>query len=214
MSKKQEVEKPVERRVEYMALDAIKGAETNPKEHARSALRKSFERFGFVEPMVLDERTGRLVAGHGRWEVMIEMRRKGAAPPDGVMVDAEGVWRVPVLRGWASTHDNEARAYLVASNKLTEAGGWDEDALGSLLSEVGSFDGLGFSEEELRQLTEEAWLPSELPSGDIDGTSEEVVELRGVVRLIGRDEDVTAKRRRVDALAAELATIVEWSRKK
>jgi ParB-like chromosome segregation protein Spo0J len=57
-------------------------------------------RYGVVEPPVLDERTGRLVAGHGRLEAFAEARAVGLDAPEGVRVNAKGEWLVPVIRGW------------------------------------------------------------------------------------------------------------------
>jgi hypothetical protein len=112
-----------------MALSALTPAQRNPKKHALPALRDSIGRFGYVEPIVLDERTGRLVAGHGRAKALSLMKAKGGKPPAGV-AEKDGEWLVPVLRGWASRSDQEAEAYLLASNQLTVAGGWARGAAG------------------------------------------------------------------------------------
>ena len=63
------------------------------------------------------------------------MRKKGEAAPAGVE-ERDGEWFVPVLRGWASKDDVDARAYLVGSNRLVELGGWDEEGLGRLLKSI------------------------------------------------------------------------------
>jgi hypothetical protein len=80
--------------------------------------------------MVIDERTGRLIIGHGRREALQAMRERGDAPPDGVTAD----WCVPVVRGWSSKSDAEADAAAAADNRLTEVGGWDEAELAAMLS--------------------------------------------------------------------------------
>jgi hypothetical protein len=56
-------------------------------------------RYGVVEPPVLDERTGRLVAGHGRLEAFAEARAVGLDVPEGVRINAQGEWLVPVISG-------------------------------------------------------------------------------------------------------------------
>ena len=164
-----------ERRIEYQPLDSVKPALRNPKEH-HPDLGKSIQRFGFTSPLVVDERTGRLVAGHGRLQALKDARAKELPAPDGVRVsltDPKGpVWMVPVLRGWSSADDREADAFLLADNKLTEAGGWNEEELSRLLQDVPApLDGLGFSQKELDQLLkdssgagdEEADRPNEVP---------------------------------------------------
>jgi hypothetical protein len=131
-------------------LDDVKGALTNPKGHAEADLAASLERFGFTEPPLLDERTGRLVVGHGRLDALRARRDRGEEPPDGI-VKRDGTWFVPVQRGWASSSDAEAQAYLLASNQLTTAGGWS-DELGPMLDDLAaqgvSLDGLGWSDED------------------------------------------------------------------
>jgi ParB-like chromosome segregation protein Spo0J len=129
-----------ERRVDYLPLDEILGAARNPKRHAEAELRASIDRFGFGDLPLRDDRTGRLVAGHGRIGDLRARQDAGQSPPDGVRLADDGSWLVPVIVGWASRSDAEAEAYGVAANKLTEAGGWDEDALAELLSEMAEQD--------------------------------------------------------------------------
>jgi DNA modification methylase len=68
-------------------------------------------------------------------------------------VGDDGRWLVPVQRGWASPDDGEAGAYLLASNQLTTAGGWDQTGLDSHLDTLRSMDvdlsGLGFDSDSL-----------------------------------------------------------------
>ncbi len=126
------------RRVEYMPIADIEPAARNPKKHASKEIAASIDRFGVAELPLLDERTGRLVAGHGRLEDLITRRRDGEPPPAGIKVGPGGAadWLVPVIRGWASESDEAAEAYLVASNQLTVLGGWDDEGLADLLSDL------------------------------------------------------------------------------
>lgn len=140
----------------YMPLDDVLAAPRNPKNHATHVLRASMERFGIVEVPALDERTGRLVAGHGRLEDWRTARADGAEPPEGVVVAEDGTWTVPVSRGWASADDTEAEAYLITSNKSSELGGWDEGGLEEMLAGIAREDfglaqvtGVGAAELEL-----------------------------------------------------------------
>jgi len=147
------------RRIEYMRLDDIKPAPRNPKQHDRAAIGASVDRFGLSEVPLLDERTGRLVAGHGRLEDILARAERGDEPPDGVRVARDGQWTMPVVRGWASRSDAEAEAYLVASNRLTERGGWDDSALASLLSDLAAADAAllevtGYDPDDLTRLIE------------------------------------------------------------
>lgn len=145
-----------ERRIELMPLEDIQGAARNPKDHDIGELSKSVGRFGFTEAPLLDERTGRLVAGHGRIETLKALQaRPGSKPPEGVKVDANGSWLVPVLRGWASRSDRDAEAYLLASNRLTELGGWKEAELAELLEGLAkdnALEGVGWDANDVEKL--------------------------------------------------------------
>lgn len=152
-----------DRRLEYLALDDIQPAPRNPKGHDLADLKSSVERFGYVEPIVLDERTGRLVAGHGRVEYLLAAQEMDEKAPEGLQTDKKGRWLVPVLRGWASRSDAEAEAFLVASNRITEKGGWDTDILAELIAELAEgpgLEGTGFSPEELADLIAQLNPPS------------------------------------------------------
>lgn len=142
-----------EARLEYVLLDDLLGWERNPKDHDLPSIKTSMKRFGFTAPVMLDERTGRLVAGHGRLDSLKELRQAGEAPPLRVVV-RDGKWFVPVIRGIYFNSDAEVEAYLIADNQLTIAGGWDTARLGAIMQDLeklgeGAFDGLGFDQSEI-----------------------------------------------------------------
>jgi hypothetical protein len=119
-----------------MPLDDIVRAPRNPKAHAAEIIANSVSRFGVVELPALDERTGRLVAGHGRLDDLVARRAAGEQPPDGIDTDPDGQWLVPVARGWSSRSDADAEAYLIVSNQATTAGGWDDTGLAQVLADL------------------------------------------------------------------------------
>jgi hypothetical protein len=138
--------------MDYLPLDELIGAERNPKHH-HDDIAKSLRRFGYVEAIALDERTGRLVAGHGRVDDLRAKHTLGEPPPEGVEIDADGRWVVPVQRGWASMDDGEADAYLIASNATSIAGGWNQAELDELTEALAAIDvdlsGLGLLDPSL-----------------------------------------------------------------
>lgn len=142
------------RRIEYLPVDDLIPARTNPKRHRTDLLRQSIARFGYASPALRDERTGRLVVGHGRTTAVIAMREAGESAPDGVRVDAAGRWLVPVVCGWSSRSDAEAEALLLADNRHTELGGWDTNELAEMLGDVAGTDA------DLAELA--GWTPGEL----------------------------------------------------
>lgn len=141
-----------DRRIEYVNVEELTGAPRNPKDHDEETLDASLERFGYIEPIVRDDRTGRLISGHGRTEAIRRRKLAGGAPPEGVEVAPDGRWVVPVMVGWASRDDAEAEAAVIALNRIGERGGWKRDVLAEMLAEMGDGPGLagvGYDRSEL-----------------------------------------------------------------
>lgn len=158
------------RRIEYLPLDKIKADPRNPREHDEETIGASIGRFGVLDLITMDDRTGFMVSGHGRRKTYARMEEQGESPPEGVKVAEDGTWLIPVAVGWASRSDMEARAALIALNRTTELGGWVDDELLSLLSELeeegDGLDGVGFTQEDMDRLllkADEAL--SDLPDG-------------------------------------------------
>jgi hypothetical protein len=146
-----------ERRIEYMPLDELLGWPANSKDHDVGLIDTAIKRFGFVDPIVLCERTGRIAAGHGRQKTLHGMMLGREPVPEGIRVRADGMWLVPVARGWASKNDRELDAATVALNQATIAGGWDEPKLKDLLLAIGSqseagLGGVGFDPSDVEDL--------------------------------------------------------------
>lgn len=143
---------PEPRRVEYVSLRKLRADPRNPKSHHAESIEHSISRFGFVEPIVVDERTGFIASGHGRVETLTRMRSGKKPAPKGVRVTGKGDWLVPVVKGWESASDAEAGAALIAFNRTTELGGWVDEALLDLLQEVDDAEALGFDSDDLADL--------------------------------------------------------------
>lgn len=93
----------------------------NPRKHARVQVRKiadSIETFGFNAPILVDKRS-QIVAGHGRYEAALLL----------------GLKRVPVLKLEHLT-ETQARAYMLADNKLSDLSSWDDAGLALHLKEL------------------------------------------------------------------------------
>lgn len=142
--------------IEYRPVDDVQPHPDNPKAHDLDTLSASIRRFGFAEPIVIDQRTGLNLSGHGRIEALRQLRRSDEEPPDGIRIDGDGRWLVPVYAGWQSTTDNEARAALVALNRSGERGGWHENSLLDLLDRLAELDdgldGVGWADDEIEVL--------------------------------------------------------------
>jgi DNA modification methylase len=108
-------------RFEMLPLDQLEPDPLNPRKHSREQIRaiaRSIEAFGFNAPILID-RNRRIVAGHGRYEAA---RLLGCA-------------EVPVV--WLEhLSEAQAKAYLLADNKLTDRSCWDDAALALRLKEL------------------------------------------------------------------------------
>lgn len=94
---------------------------TNARKHSRAqikAIAKSIEAFGFNAPILVD-RNKKIIAGHGRYEAAL------------LRGDAE----VPVIL-LDHLSDVQAKAYMLADNKLTDRSSWDDQKLAIQLKEL------------------------------------------------------------------------------
>ena len=162
-------------RIEYVALRELTRWDRNPKLHYDEGIEKSIQLHGFVNPILLDEGSGKMVAGHGRLDALEKMRDAGADVPDRIVAQDDGDWLVPVLRGVEFKSEAEAERYLLADNQLTIAGGgWDDLKLGEILADLSKMDldidGLGWDDAALDELMEpfnvESVPPPTMKEGD------------------------------------------------
>lgn len=126
-----------------MAIGKVNPAYYNPRiqleegDEEFEKLRKVIETYGFVQPLVLNVRTGRLVGGHQRLAV----------------AKAMGFDTVPVTE--VDLDETDEKKLNLALNKVS--GQWDEEALGHLLNDLkGSGEELditGFDDIEIEELT-------------------------------------------------------------
>lgn len=142
---------PDEIRIEYMPLSKLVRAPRNAKTHDLQAIAESMQRFGYVASVIIDDATGRLVAGHGRLDTLQSLKAQGQPPPDRIRVNGDE-WLVPVQCGVSFDDAQEAEAYVVADNRTTEMGGWDETMLAEVLSDLAAaekLDGTGYDGDDL-----------------------------------------------------------------
>ena len=113
-------------RIEYVDLDSLTDhrAERNAKRHRIDELDASMRRHGYAAPIMVDEGTQRIVAGHGRVDTLVSRRAVGREAPDGVHI-RDGKWLVPVVRGIAFKDPTEAMSYLLADNQIQMLAGYD-----------------------------------------------------------------------------------------
>src|SRR5437762_5824930 len=113
----------------YRSISELKPDPANPRLHSKKQIRqiaKSIEAFGFNVPILVDADLN-LIAGHGRLLAGAEL----------------GMSEVPTLRLDHLT-PAQARAFMIADNRLSELATWDDRLLAEQLKDL-SLLGLDFS---------------------------------------------------------------------
>ena len=129
-------------RIEQRPIAELTPADYNPRKDLKPGdaeyekLKASIEQFGYVEPAIFNERTGRIVGGHQRLKVMADL---GIDAADVVIVDLD---------------ETKEKALNIALNKIS--GEWDEPKLALLIADLQASDFdvslTGFDLEEIEQL--------------------------------------------------------------
>jgi hypothetical protein len=105
----------------------------NPKQHDLGAIHTSINQFGFLERVIINEITGHILAGAGRVETLLQKKCANELLPDGIM-ERDGKWFTPV--DYVSVPEDKEGAVVIALNRTTELGGWDNERLVTLLQEI------------------------------------------------------------------------------
>lgn len=108
-------------RVVEMQVADLKPAPYNPRKISKTALaglERSVERFGLVQPIIVNERTGNVVGGHQRLKVLKKARERTASV---VVVDLD---------------DTDERALNLTLNNPGTQGLYDGESLRPLLDEL------------------------------------------------------------------------------
>jgi len=129
--------------VEVVMLKDYQSAPYNPRRDLKSTdteyqmLEKSIDEFGFIEPLVVNKRTMRIISGHQRAAIL---RERGILGIEAVVVDFDEV---------------KEKAANIALNKIR--GDWDDKKLSVLLEELGKIPDFdvtctGFNPPEISHL--------------------------------------------------------------
>lgn len=174
--------------LEYLPLSRIRRARRNPKEHDLGAIHASIETHGFTAPLLYDEATGALVAGHGRLEALEQRRRLGKPAPFRIPVKGNE-WFVPVIRGLRFASEADAEAYLLADNHIVELGGWNDAELAAVLTDLGKsgfLEKTSYDGEDLDRLLKDLDIKGELrAANDIPEVPKKAIAKRGDIWKLG-----------------------------
>ena len=129
--------------IRVISIDQINAAAYNPRVDLQPGdpeyekLKRSIEEFGYVEPIVWNERTGNMVGGHQRHKIMVHEQGHTELAVSVVNLD-----------------DQQERLLNLALNKVS--GRWDDEALARLLEELqesgADLELSGFDQEEIGEL--------------------------------------------------------------
>jgi DNA modification methylase len=181
-------------RIERRATAALVPYARNARTHSDAQVAQiaaSIGEWGFTNPVLIDE-TDTIIAGHGR--VLAAARL--------------GLKEVPVVvaRGWSEA---QKKAYVIADNKLTDNGGWDEALLkielGDLVEMGFDLPLMGFSDSELAGLMKSnpgLTDPDEVPEPPVEPISQ-----MGDVWVLGRHRLVCGDATKPDDVAVALAGV-------
>ncbi|HEY4275993.1 MAG TPA: DNA methyltransferase [Rhizomicrobium sp.] len=107
--------------IEHLPIESISPNPLNPRQHSRDQVRaiaQSIRTFGFNAPLLLDKHN-RSICGHGRLEAAKLLK----------------LATVPAVRLEHLT-EQQAQAYMLADNKLTDRSSWDDGKLALRLREL------------------------------------------------------------------------------
>ena len=111
--------------IEHMPVGLLTGNPKNPRKHDNKQVRQianSIKEFGFTSP-ILSDADNRIIAGHGRLLAAQQI----------------GMEKVPVIR-LEHLSESQAKALMIADNKLTENSEWDEELLSEHFLELSKLD--------------------------------------------------------------------------
>lgn len=119
--------------------DSITPHPGSPREHDLGAIGESIQANGFYGACVVQRSTGHIIAGSGRHASAM----------------AAGSATVPVI--WIDVDDATARRIMLADNRTSDLGGYDEAALTALLRQIDGeepdgLQGTGYDEADLQGL--------------------------------------------------------------
>jgi ParB-like chromosome segregation protein Spo0J len=138
--------------VTYRRLSELRLDPNNPRTHSQKQIRQiahSIQTFGFNVPILVDSK-GKVIAGHGRVMACLHL----------------GWTEVPTI-SLEHLSEAQAKAFMIADNRLTENSTWDDRLLAEQLKELSAIE-LNFNLEAIGFETAEIDLRIESLRADRD----------------------------------------------
>jgi DNA modification methylase len=170
-------DKSTHRQISFIAIADLIPAPHNARKHSRAQVRaiaRSIEAFGFNAPVLIDKNR-QIVAGHGRYEAskLLELTQ------------------VPVIF-LDHLSEAQAKAYMLADNKLTDRSTWDDAKVAVQLKELSELvldfdiEAVGFELPEIDLRIQSLDTPDETDRADeFDTPAGPAVSTAGDLWLLG-----------------------------
>ncbi|WP_406713293.1 site-specific DNA-methyltransferase [Trueperella pyogenes] len=167
--------------IKQLSIGDLKPADYNPRKDLQPGdpeydkLKRSLTEFGYVEPVIYNQVTGRVVGGHQRLKVLADL---GHTEVDCVVVELD---------------ETREKALNVALNKIS--GDWDEDKLALLIADLDASDFdvelTGFDDAEIQAMI------GSLDDGDIEDDDFDLTAALEAASFVERGDIWTVGRHRL-----------------
>lgn len=103
-------------------VDEVKNWDRNPRVGSIEAVARSLEKFGQRKPIVVNKRTGEVIAGNH------------------TIMAAKSLGWSEIAAVWVDDDEATAQAYAIADNRTHDLGAYDEQALAAIVEELANTD--------------------------------------------------------------------------
>lgn len=118
-------------------IDKVAQHPDNPRNGDVEAIAESIEINGYISPVIVQESTGYILAGNHRYQALLSLGSKV----------------IPVI--YVDVDETAARRYLLADNRTSDLGVYDNGQLVEILNDLDAHDSLlgsGYTKMDLEQL--------------------------------------------------------------
>jgi hypothetical protein len=115
-------------------IDTVSPHPDNPRVGNVDAIADSILTNGFYGALIVQKSTNHIIAGNHRWKAAVQL---GMKTVPSIMVDVD---------------DEAAVRILLADNRTSDLGTYDDSALATLLSSLPTLDGTGYTPDDLSAL--------------------------------------------------------------
>lgn len=119
---------------EVVELSTIKPHPNNPRHNNLDEIQSSIETNGFFGALVVNKNTNHILAGNHRYKAAL----------------AQGLTKVPVV--FVAVDETTATKILLADNRTSDLGTYDDEVLVSILQELDDLQGTGYDQAGLDNL--------------------------------------------------------------